>query len=121
MAEVKLYSALEQVVGMLAKVKARIRSYGVVQLAISITLASLSTLGCRNDTPAVVESAQAINNSRVIAEQIEPFINQLVREGKFSGVVLVAKDGKPLFRNAYGLASKEFQAINRTDTRFNLV
>jgi CubicO group peptidase (beta-lactamase class C family) len=105
---------------MLAKVKLWIRTNSVVQLAISFTLASLFTSGCRTDTAAIVELTQAIHNSRIIAERIEPFINQLVREDKFSGVILVAKDGKPIFQNAYGLASKEFQAVNRIDTRFNI-
>jgi CubicO group peptidase (beta-lactamase class C family) len=34
--------------------------------------------------------------------------------------VLLAKDGKVLFKNAYGLASKRFDVPNRIDTKFNL-
>ena len=41
-------------------------------------------------------------------------------ENKFSGVVLVAKEGIPLFKKAYGLASKTYQVPNRIDTKFNL-
>lgn len=39
---------------------------------------------------------------------------------EFSGVVLVAKDGKILFQEAYGFASKTFRVPNRPDTKFNL-
>ncbi len=38
----------------------------------------------------------------------------------FSGVVLVAKDGKPIFHNAYGYADKKAGRRNREDTKFNL-
>lgn len=39
---------------------------------------------------------------------------------QFSGVVLVAKDGKPIFGGAYGYASKEFHVKNNMETRFNI-
>jgi len=38
----------------------------------------------------------------------------------FSGVILVARDGKPVFFDAYGLADREAKIPNRTDTRFNI-
>ncbi|MFB3111815.1 MAG: serine hydrolase domain-containing protein, partial [Gemmatimonadales bacterium] len=38
----------------------------------------------------------------------------------FSGVVLVAKDGKPIFHEAYGYADKKAGVLNRKDTKFNL-
>ena len=51
---------------------------------------------------------------------IEGLINDLVKKDEFSGVVLVAKDGKPIFEKAYGLASKEYNVPNRVDTKFNI-
>ncbi len=38
----------------------------------------------------------------------------------FSGVVLVGKDGAPLFAKAYGLADRGANVANTVDTRFNL-
>src|SRR4029079_18801807 len=32
----------------------------------------------------------------------------------------IAKDGKPVFQNAYGLASKAYNVPNRIETKFNL-
>jgi D-alanyl-D-alanine carboxypeptidase len=39
---------------------------------------------------------------------------------EFSGVVLIARNGAPIFQAAYGLADREKKIPNRTDTRFNI-
>ena len=41
-------------------------------------------------------------------------------DATFSGVVLIAKDGKPFFHKAYGMANRDFGVPNRPDTKFNL-
>lgn len=38
----------------------------------------------------------------------------------FSGVVLVAKDGRPVLRKAYGQANREWNIANAPDTKFRL-
>jgi D-alanyl-D-alanine carboxypeptidase len=70
-------------------------------------------------------SGQAAGTVRVmpdsaVARGVETYVNRLVAEDKFSGVVLVARGGEPIFNKAYGLASKGFNVPNRTDTKFNL-
>jgi CubicO group peptidase (beta-lactamase class C family) len=40
--------------------------------------------------------------------------------GNFSGVVLIARDGKPIVKRAYGLANRQRGLRNAPDTRFNL-
>jgi CubicO group peptidase (beta-lactamase class C family) len=40
--------------------------------------------------------------------------------GRFSGAVLVAKNGRPVFARAYGYANRATREPNRIDTRFNL-
>jgi D-alanyl-D-alanine carboxypeptidase len=47
------------------------------------------------------------------------FANKTLKD-EFSGVVLVAKDGKILYEKAFGYADKNFKIPNRTDTKFNL-
>lgn len=42
------------------------------------------------------------------------------QEDRFSGAVLVAKDGKPVFSNAYGLADREKKTPNKLNTQFRL-
>mgnify|MGYP000131031400 CR=1 FL=1 len=48
------------------------------------------------------------------------FVERLVAADVFSGAVLVAKDGQPIFERAYGLATQEFEVPNRIDTKFNI-
>jgi CubicO group peptidase (beta-lactamase class C family) len=47
-------------------------------------------------------------------------MNQLAAEDRFSGVVLLSKDGQPLFEHAYGFADHAFSAPNKVDTKFNM-
>jgi len=53
-------------------------------------------------------------------EDLATFLEQLVAVDRFSGTVLVAKNATPLFKQAYGLASKVYNVANGIDTRFNL-
>lgn len=55
-----------------------------------------------------------------IANELAVYLEKLTVEDKFSGVVLVAKDGKPIFVRAYSMANKVANIPNRVDTRFNL-
>ena len=55
-----------------------------------------------------------------IADFLDRYLDHLVSEDRFSGTVLIAKDGKPFYTRAYGLASKRFNIPNRLDTKFNL-
>lgn len=52
--------------------------------------------------------------------QAAQFLNEQVKKDKFSGTVLISKNGKAVFHRSYGLASKEFKAANKKDTKFNL-
>jgi CubicO group peptidase (beta-lactamase class C family)/pimeloyl-ACP methyl ester carboxylesterase len=54
------------------------------------------------------------------AEELRRYIEKLARADVFSGVVLLAHDGKPFFRQAYGQADLSQKTPNRVDTRFNL-
>jgi CubicO group peptidase (beta-lactamase class C family) len=55
-----------------------------------------------------------------IARELKLYLDKLDKHDKFSGTVLLAKNGKVLFKGAYGLASKRFNIPNRIDTKFNL-
>jgi hypothetical protein len=58
------------------------------------------------------------SESEMIGE-LEAFLAKQAADDSFSGAVLVAKDGKPIFRKAYGLANKTTGQPNRVDTKFN--
>lgn len=70
------------------------------------------------------ESSRATGNVQDIPfsnwKEMDTHLNKQTNENKFSGAVLVAKDGNPVFKKAYGLASKTYQVPNRIDTKFNL-
>jgi CubicO group peptidase (beta-lactamase class C family) len=52
--------------------------------------------------------------------QITAAVDKAAAEDKFSGVVLVAKDGTPLLSRAWGMADPAKGIANRPDTKFNL-
>jgi CubicO group peptidase (beta-lactamase class C family) len=53
-------------------------------------------------------------------ENIDKKFSAKADKGEFSGVVLVAKDGRVIFQKAYGYASKESYKKNTPETRFNI-
>jgi D-alanyl-D-alanine carboxypeptidase len=54
------------------------------------------------------------------AAAAEVIVKPYVEAGNFSGVVLVAKDGRPIFRKAFGLADREWNVAATPETRFRL-
>jgi CubicO group peptidase (beta-lactamase class C family) len=54
------------------------------------------------------------------SSRADAYVDAYVRQGKFRGAVLVAKDGKPVFRKAYGYANSEWEIANTTDTKFRI-
>lgn len=55
-----------------------------------------------------------------MAKELDAFMQKLAVADLFSGAVLLAKDGKPIYQKAFGTANKDFNAPNRIDTKFNL-
>lgn len=47
-------------------------------------------------------------------------VDSLTKAGQFSGVVLLAKNGVPVFQSAYGMADRERRLANNPETAFNL-
>ena len=55
-----------------------------------------------------------------ITPQADPLVAGYVKQNKFSGTVLVARNGKPVFRKGYGLANREWNIPNDPQTKFRL-
>lgn len=51
---------------------------------------------------------------------IDAYLAGPVKSGAFAGVVLVAKDGKPVVRKAYGLADEAARTPHRPETRLRI-
>ncbi|HWO26889.1 MAG TPA: serine hydrolase domain-containing protein [Kofleriaceae bacterium] len=68
--------------------------------------------------PAEYKPARLSEADAIAALRAE--LDALVAKDKFSGTVLVAKNGKPIFAQAYGMADREKQIANTLDTRFRI-
>src|SRR5438093_1137270 len=55
-----------------------------------------------------------------VVEQLKAYVERMASRDVFSGTVLLAKAGKPLYRAAFGEANKDFGVKNTIDTKFNL-
>jgi len=65
-------------------------------------------------------SAQKPKSDRQIAAEIERYMNSAVEFEKFSGSIVVARDGKPIVSRGYGLANVEHDIPNTPKTVFRL-
>jgi CubicO group peptidase (beta-lactamase class C family) len=55
-----------------------------------------------------------------IVEQLRAYVERMAKRDAFSGTVLLAKRGTPLYQAAFGEANKDFAVPNTIDTKFNL-
>jgi CubicO group peptidase (beta-lactamase class C family) len=53
-------------------------------------------------------------------DELDAYVLKQVAADRFSGCILVAQGDTPIFRKAYGFASKRFKVPNQVDTKFNL-
>jgi D-alanyl-D-alanine carboxypeptidase len=84
--------------------------HSLISIILAITLASF---GARP-----VEARETGEAARL--KEIENLLDKAVAADTFSGAVLVARGGVPVFKKAYGFANQEKRLANRTDTKFNL-
>jgi len=85
--------------------------------------ASYKLLGIRImrlDEPPDLNAPTTPMTEEEMLKELNTYMDGTSVKDEFSGVVLLAKGDKPIFRKAYGLASKEYNIPNRVDTRFNL-
>ena len=55
-----------------------------------------------------------------LVSQLKGYVERLASRDAFSGTVLLAKNGQPLYSAAFGEANKDFGVKNALDTKFNL-
>jgi len=53
-------------------------------------------------------------------EKIDELLNLYYSFGELNGAVLVAENGKIIYKKAFGLANRELNVSNQTDSRFNI-
>ncbi len=69
--------------------------------------------------PDQPESLNSLSEEEKV-KMLESYLNILAEADVFSGVVLLAKNGRVLFTGAYGYADSHRRVRNQTETRFNL-
>ena len=62
----------------------------------------------------------SLAHAQDFAAKADAYVQSWVRDKQFRGVVLVAKDGQPVFRKAYGNANDEWDIPNSPETKFRL-
>lgn len=67
-----------------------------------------------------VASGSAFADSARILPRLTALADSLARSNALSGVILLARDGKPVFEHAYGPADRERRVVNTVGTAFNL-
>ena len=62
----------------------------------------------------------SVEQSPRFSEKVAEYMQARVRVTGFSGAVLVARDGRPVFREGYGLANHELDVANTPKMKFRL-
>src|SRR6267142_2069480 len=73
-----------------------------------------------NQTPPPPEARPERKAPAALVEDVGQLLDRLAAADRFSGVVLMAKDGQPFYQKAYGLADRDKKIPNNLDTRFRL-
>jgi CubicO group peptidase (beta-lactamase class C family) len=89
-------------------------------LTIHLKIDPASQLLTEVDVRTKIVFASCMLTDVEMIKTIETSLDKLVQADAFSGVVLIAKNGIPIFQKAYGIANKACNMPNNSDTKFNL-
>lgn len=81
-------------------------------------ITSLAIEASGGGVPAATTSAPLSDGD--VVQIADGLVAPLAQAGTFSGAVLVARGGVPVFRKGYGFADRETREANTPDTRFNV-
>ena len=69
--------------------------------------------------PAVDAPTRRLSDAEIV-DQLRAYVERLAKRDAFSGTVLLAKRGQPLYSAAFGDANKDYNVPNTIETKFNL-
>ncbi len=81
-------------------------------------IASLSLNPAR--PPSYLSKPEGTLTDEQVVTELGRLVDRVCDGDAFSGAVLLAKNGRPIFQKACGSAGKSFNAPNKLDTKFNL-
>lgn len=70
--------------------------------------------------PFAAAAAQSPISEAELVKRATTTVDSLVKLNEFSGVVLIARNGVPVFERAYGMADREAKRATDTETAFNI-
>jgi D-alanyl-D-alanine carboxypeptidase len=73
----------------------------------------------RESPPSPREAGRGAGGEGFVAA-VDAYAAELTKRALFSGTVLVARDGKPLYFKSFGLADKEHATPNTNETKYNI-
>jgi hypothetical protein len=79
----------------------------------------ISEIGLSPATPLPDVFPDQPLDDNALANEMAAYFERLAEADVFSGAVLVARNGTPIFAEAYGLADTDLGLVNTLDTRFN--
>ena len=86
--------------------------HGLLELAIDVAMGGAPQSELDLQLPSGDDAA--------LAEALDRQLKRLAADDEFSGVVLLARQGEPIFHRAYGYANRETGQLNTVDTRFDI-
>jgi len=72
------------------------------------------------EDPEAIIPPEPMAGEKELVAAVRNFLEDKARADEFSGVVLIARDSRVVFHEAYGFADREAKIPNRKDTKFNL-
>lgn len=75
---------------------------------------------CLAAAPLGAQAAPSTIPEAELSKRIATTVDSLAKLGEFSGIVLLAKNGAPVFEKAYGMADREAKKANTMETAFNV-
>ena len=73
-----------------------------------------------NQVPPPAEARPSREDSAALTKDVDTLLEKLTAQDRFSGTILLAKEGKPIFQKAYGFADREKKIANNVDTKFRI-
>jgi CubicO group peptidase (beta-lactamase class C family) len=87
---------------------------------VAVAAATLMMAGSAKAEPPWAPQEPAAAEPQALATAFDAYMQANVRNAAFSGTVLVARDGVPIFVRSYGLANQAFNVPNTEDTVYQL-
>jgi len=101
--------------------QSRTEGWGVLYVDVdSVPPHGITGVGLLPFTEPPEWNSLAVQTEAALVADIRRLAHALARSEVFSGVVLLARDGRPLYREAFGLADRSIPRENTPETQFEL-